>query len=619
VKTKTNSNRTIKIALLFFILLFFIIIFVINLLFNVLDYRKIPSLKHKKEELAVRGNIISSDGFKLAQSIKIYKASIDIRCLDPYKKDLFVKLFSIYSDIPEDKIEEKLKIAKTKKQKRVILSYNISSKTAKNLKELGYKLRRFKVFKPILTSNNKKIIYGLDIKESGEKREYLYKDSLEPLLGYISKFETKKNKTKVKGIKGLEYHYNEMLNDSSNGIMQGSRDALSNIALDKNSKISPREDGIDIHLNISLKLQKHIEVILDNAKQEYNATNIIASVMDSKSGNILALATSNRFNPLDIKRDEYSHLNIHAVERPYEPGSIIKPISLAIVMEHNLVKSGELISAYNRSTPNAKGEYKRGKYKLGRYTIKDDHRFKKNYITPTDTIINSSNIGILQLAQRLSGVELYNGMKEFGFMKYTGIDLSHEKKGVMPSIDKLSRGESSGKDNIYKATLSYGQGMTSTFMQSLKAYTIFNNDGVITSPKLISKAVKGNGEVLRAAPEKEHQVISSTVANRIKRMLINTVKRGTGFKAQYDGLEVGGKTGTAQVARGGEYKKRYISSFFGFANDEKSKYTIGVTVFDPIATGEKWYYHYASQSAAPIFRDITEALVDSRFLVPNEN
>jgi len=91
--------------------------------------------------------------------------------------------------------------------------------------------------------------------------------------------------------------------------------------------------------------------------------------------------------------------------------------------------------------------------------------------------------------------------------------------------------------------------------------------------------------------------------------LIRTVKIGTGKGTNIEGLEIGGKTGTSQIARGGKYRKRYISSFFGFANDKSSKYTIGVTIFEP-----SWKYHYASSSAAVVFRDVVDILVRQNYL-----
>ena len=153
-------------------------------------------------------------------------------------------------------------------------------------------------------------------------------------------------------------------------------------------------------------------MILDNHKKKLEADEIIVSIMESSTGKILSLATSNRFDPENIKQKDIPSLNVNAVEYQFEPGSVLKPISLALVLNKQLVKRNELFFAHNKGKANRKGEYKRGSYKIGRYRIKDDHRFKKHYLTLDDIVIYSSNIGTLQLVQRLSAEEFSGGLKK---------------------------------------------------------------------------------------------------------------------------------------------------------------------------------------------------------------
>lgn len=613
-----NTNKITRIKKIFIILIF--IFFALFLLFTTIfstiqDDRRLPSLKSSKKELAIRGNILSEDNFKISSSIKLYKATIDTRFLDLNKKELFIKLFSIYSDISENKIRKKINDS-LKRPRSIVLSYNIDSKTAKNLKELSFKLRHLKVFKSIQINSNK-ILRGLNINESGEKRLYSYNDTLTPVIGYIRKFETKDAKTKVKGIKGLEKSYNTYLNRTTDGIINGNRDVLSYISFNKESVIQNRLDGADLVLNIPLKLQRNIELILDKYKKKLEADEIIVSVMESETGKIKALASSNRFNPELIRQSDIPYLDVSSIEYLYEPGSIMKPISIALVMDENRIKKNELFKAYNGYRgPNSKGEYPKGKYKLGRYTIGDDHNFKKRYLTLDDIFIYSSNIGTLQLAQRLSGQEFVDGLHKFGITKKTNIDLPYERTGRMPSVKQFSAGQRDKEDNVFKATVSYGQGMTSTFMQMLKAYSTFNNQGLMVTPKIVSSLIVDDTKI-NLDDDTKTQIISKNTADEIKRLLIKTVKKGTGTQANIEGLEIGGKTGTAQFARKGEYLKKYISSFFGFANDKNNKYTIGVTVINPVSTGKYWYYHYASWSAVPVFKEIINTLVKLNYLEKN--
>ena len=288
-------------------------------------------------------------------------------------------------------------------------------------------------------------------------------------------------------------------------------------------------------------------------------------------------------------------------------------------MDKNRIKKNELFFAYNtKGKANKKGEFPKGKYKLGRFTIKDDHRFKKHYLTLKDVVIYSSNIGTLTIAQRLSGPEFYEGFKRFGLARKTGIDLPYERKGLIHSVRQYSAGDREGSDNVFKATDSYGQGITSTFMQIMKAYTAFNNEGYMSTPKIVSHLYH-DGNKYKPYNNKPEKVISKQTAAKMKKLLVQTVDEGTGKAAKMYGLEIGGKTGTAQIARKGKYLKKYISSFFGFVNDGENSYTIGVTVMNPISTGKYWYYHYASWSAVPVFKEITENLIKLNYLTPKND
>ncbi|RXJ90128.1 cell division protein FtsW [Arcobacter sp. CECT 8983] len=616
-KLNDNDNKIKKIVILFFFILFLIIILITSVYFTINNERDLPRLETSKKELSVRGEIISADNFKITSSKKIYKASIDSRYLDKNKKELFIKLFAIYSNIPYEKVKEKIDES-LRNPGYVVLSYNIDSRTAKNLKELGFKLRKLDVFKARKVDGGR-ILRGLSIVESGEKRVYSYEDTLTPVVGYIRKYESENGKTKVKGIKGLEKKFNDLLNSSKDGVLSGNRDVLSYISFNKDSTIKKRVDGANLVLNIPLKLQKNNESILDRYKKKLGAEEIIVSIMESHTGKILSLASSNRFNPERIYQKDIPSLNVNAIEYQYEPGSVIKPISIALVLDKGRVKKNELFFAYNtKGRANSKGEYPRGRYKLDRFFIKDDHEFKKHYLTLDDIFMFSSNIGTLQLAQRLSGPEFFEGMKRFGFTRKTGIDLPYEKIGVMPKVWQFAANDKEKEDNVFKATVSYGQGMTSTFMQIMKAYSVFNNGGKMITPKIVSYIELDNEKFKKDTLEGE-RIIKKSTAEEIKRLLIKTVQKGTGKAAQIDGLEIGGKTGTAQVAEGGKYVRKYISSFFGFVNDGKSSYTIGVTVVDPISTGKNWYYYYAAWSAVPVFKETINNLVKLNYLTPKKD
>ena len=616
-KNIEKIDKTKKIVILFSLIFLCLTILMISVFRTITENRHLPSLTGEKSELAVRGDIVSSDNFKIASSKKLYKASIDTRYLDPAKRELFLNLFSIYSNTDYKELENRL-IEGEKNPGNLILSYGINSRSAKNLKELAFKLIQLDVFKSRQVNGNK-ILRGLTISESGEKRTFSYEDTLTPVVGYISKFESEAGKTKVNGIKGLERNYNKVLNQTKDGVLQGDRDVLSYISFDKNSVIRKRIDGATLNLNIPLKLQKNIEMTLDSYKQKLTADEIIVAVMESRTGKVITMASSNRFNPEQIKKEDIPSLNVNAIEYQFEPGSVIKPLSISLAIDKNLVKKNENFPAYNSGGGrNSAGEYPKGAYKIGRFTIKDDHQFTKNYLSLDDIVMFSSNIGTLQIAQRLTGPEFFEGMKRFGFTRKTGIDLPYEKKGVMPKIWQFSAGDKDKRDNVFKATVSFGQGMTSTFIQLLKAYTVFNNDGNMITPHIVSHLTYDNTKY-KPYDDKPEKIVSKQTADLMKKLLVRTVEEGTGRAARIEGLEIGGKTGTAQIARGGKYLKKYISSFIGFVNDDAgNSYTIGVTVMNPNSTGKYWYYYYASWSAVPVFKEIVQNLVKLNYLTPKE-
>jgi len=155
--------------------------------------------------------------------------------------------------------------------------------------------------------------------------------------------------------------------------------------------------------------------------------------------------------------------------------------------------------------------------------------------------------------------------------------------------------------------------MLITFAQLFKAYSAFNNDGLAMTPRLVNYLEDAQGKHYILEPKvPDTQAVSKKTANQIHDILLEVVKRGTGVAAQYPGLEIGGKTGTAHIAKNGHYVREFHSSFYGFANDKFGhKYTIGVLVI----RAKKRYKYFASQSAVPTFKNIVKILVEQEKLI----
>ncbi|PAF47240.1 penicillin-binding protein [Helicobacter sp. 12S02232-10] len=578
-------KKSEKILFVFVILFLCFIIFASIVYTKIIIPRKIPTLVVSKTDVAVRGSIYSQDGFNLTASKKLYKVSVNTESIDPDKKQLFVNLFSIYSNISKEVILEKIS-----QKGYIVISYTISPNTAANLRQLNSKLLAYDVFREYEDKNGRVVQkMGIGIEVSGVSRIYAYGTILEPVIGYTKKIETGRI-TITEGVKGVEKYRDAILSPKQDGKLEGKRDIGFNIIQNKDSKFKPRQDGFDVALSIPLKLQKKIEEILDAAKKKYKSDEIVVGIINPKTGEILSLATTNRFDPKNIKKSDYPYLNVDAIEVSFEPGSTIKPIVYSILLDKNLINPMQSIDLNN------------GYYRLGKYIIRDDSIPTKNPVIE-DVIIRSSNVGMIKLTQRLSGKEFYDGLKKFGLSELTGIDLPYEKNGLLPSVRLLS-GE------IYKASASYGYGLRTTFMQLLRAYSVFSNGGYLVTPHLTQNLTAPNGDIYIPKLPARKRVLAPLTSQKMQDTLIKVVTSGTGRSAKVDGVIVGGKTGTARIAKEGKYDSLYNGSFFGFAKDDQNTYTIGVVAFGSHGSED----YYGSQTAAPIFKEIVELLKEQGYL-----
>jgi len=581
-----SQSKNKKIAILYALIVLGFVFFLAAMLVTVLKPRDLPSLYTKNSSKATRGSIVSADGYHIATTVKLYKAIVNTDYIDPLKKDLFIKLFSIYSEIDAKEIEQKLKTQKGV----VVLSYNIPQKQAQYVKQLAYELRRLKVFiekKNPLTG--KTSLHGLSIIESGESREYAYGKLLTPIIGYPHKVE-EDGYTHVKGVKGLEKRFENELQAKEDELSQGLRDVNSYIILNKNSFTRQEVNGLDMKLNIPISLQMRVENMLDVMQEDLRAKEIMVTVMEAATGKIITMASSNRFLPKNIETEDYKSLNSSMIEYSFEPGSVLKVITFALLLDKGRINPYDMINGHN------------GHYTIGRKTITDEHKFSR--LSAEEVIIHSSNVGIAQLAQKLTGGEFNQGLMDFGFSKASTPDLIYERVGSVPSTMQLN-------SEIYKATCSYGYGMRANLMQLVRAYSAFNNNGRIVTPKIVHSFIDNRRKEIVLPYEEQVQVISPATAQRMKDILIKTVNEGTGTKAKTQGIEVGGKTGTAHIVEDGKYVSEYNTAFIGFANDTKSKYTIGVIVIRPKKS------QFAAQTAVPVYKKMIDILVEEEYLKPN--
>jgi len=593
-KNTVIHQRKYKITGLFLILTIAMLIFLSSVLKTISSDRRIPSHNSTIHDRSFRGSIISADNYTLSNSQKTYQAVIRGTSIVPEKKEVFIKLFSIYSGMSVKDIRKRFKDRRGKEIKgNIILSKTINARHAMQLKSLAYKLRKMDVFRSIKRSGIE-VLYGLDIIENGESRRFPLKGVLSPILGYVGKKE-ENNYIRPKGKKGLERNYEKHITSKKDGSFTGKRDVSSRVIHDKNSIKKQRVDGLDLHLNIPLAVQRRVEFMIDAMQTNIDADEIIVGVMESNTGKVLALASTERYDPSHITQKDIPALNPKFSEYPYEAGSVLKPLTLAMALEHKRVTPDTWFNTFN------------GRMKIGaRRTITDDDKFDS--LNVTDIIVHSSNVGTSQISWKLTGSEFREGLIKFGIAKPSGIDLSRDLPGQLKPIRLLNH-------KMHRANSSYGYGMLVTFTQLFKAYSAFNNDGIAVTPRIVNYLQDAKGRQYKLEPKVgDLQPIGKKAANQIHDILLEVVKRGTGVKAQYPGLEIGGKTGTAHIAKNGRYVREYHSSFYGFANDKFGhKYTIGVLVI----RAKKRYKYFASQSAVPTFKNIVRILVEQGKIKPD--
>ena len=559
-----KNYRILFVFVVFFILL--ILLFGAFLFLSIVRPPSYFSPVTTKIKLAMRGNIFTKY-YNVAKSEKIYTVSINPVFINPLKKNLFINLFSIYANV------NKFKLKRLLEGKKYIILAKVDLKTAQNLKYLLKVLDKKRVF----VADKNGIRRGYYIEDFAFKRAYPYNDTLEPVLGRYSKNKIDEN--------GLEKYYDSYLVPIRNGFIKGDRDVYGNIIYNKDTKIIHQVNGKNLKLNINLVLQRRIEKLLSIQKQKFKADEVMAAVMDSRTGKILAIASSNRYNPNFIQKKDIKNMKIGFIRTLYEPGSVMKPVIFSILLNNNKVNPYEVLNAHN-------GKWKP---KWRRTYIIDDKPFA--WLSAENALVYSSNIVMSELSLRLKNTEYYKGLTNFGFGRLTGIDLPYELKGYIPSIIDLHY-------PIYKSTTAYGYGILVTFMQLLKAYNTFNNQGIEIIPKIAD------------VPTMSHRVMSAKNAILLINILRKVVLKGTAQKAFVKGIFTAGKTGTAQRSVKGIYGKTYNSSFFGFADDNNHKYTIGVTFINIKA---KWPNYFASSSAVPTFKKIVDIMLELNLLKRMKN
>ncbi len=409
-------------------------------------------------------------------------------------------------------------------------------------------------------------------------RVYSYGNITSHILGYVD--------GDCAGKDGLEKLYDEKLT-GIDGELYVENDAIGrsvSIDYDKSVQAIP---GHSLYLTINKVYQKILVNELKSGIKEYQGKSGIGIIANPKTGEILALANVPDFNPQQYyKFSDFERRN-RALTDTYEPGSTMKSVVLAMLLEEDLVKESNVINTEN------------GKYRINGALIRDTHKHDK--LTVQEVLEQSSNIGIVKLSDKIDERDFYKGLRDFGFGNLTSVDLIGEARGLLKKPDSFS--------GISKAFISHGYEVSVTPMQMVMAYSALLNGGTLLQPYLLKKVVEQDGEVEEEfGSTKIRRVISEETSARMRKIMLGAVENGTGLLAQQDNIYVGGKTGTTQKLVDGKYSsKKYNSSFIGFFPAEDPEIICFILIDSP----EKG--KYGGKVAAPIFGNITKKILETDF------
>lgn len=379
---------------------------------------------------------------------------------------------------------------------------------------------------------------------------------------------------------GIEIKLNEFLGGTKGYTLAEITPLGEIIPVGSQNSVSPI-NGQDVQLTIDSYIQHLLEKRIAQAAEEMNPKEIHVVIMEPSSGKVRAVASYPSYEPTNYGESDPSTWTNTPANFVYEPGSIIKPIFMANAFELGAIDGTEM--------------YNSGSKRVSTATISDWNRVGWGRISAKEIIQHSSNVGMIEIADKMTNEQIVNFLKEIGFNRTTGIELPGEEKGInFPTASVLD------DDPIRKATISFGQGIAITPFQMITAFSEVINGGYDIEPTLIEKVTDNNGNLMYK-PDKStfDKMYSDKTSQTMKEYLKFNMEEGSGATAQIEGYDAGGKTGSAWLVENGLYKKgAIIGSFMGFIPYENPKYSILISVVEPEGV------EYGSTAANPIFKDL---------------
>ncbi|WP_285703592.1 penicillin-binding protein 2 [Microtetraspora sp. NBRC 16547] len=495
---------------------------------------------------AKRGSITDMKGHELALTVDAAEIYVDPHEVDPNKRDLVGATLARELNLPKEKVAAAL--AKTD-QRYIPLDRDVEPLRAKRIMSLRFK--------------------GVGSKPT-YRRLYPGGKLAGNLIGFVG-FDGH-------GLEGMERTYDKVLagQDGQQSIEIGRRGER--IPMTRSTRKEP-VPGRGVRLTIERDIQWAAEQAIDRQVRASKALSGSVIVMDTKTGQIIAMANSPGVDLNHWDAVSETERSNRAVSEVFEPGSTNKVITAAAAIEHGGVTPDTVFRVPDQ-------------IQCADRTLKDAHPHAPERLTFTGVIAESSNVGTILAARKISDQRLYDTIRAFGFGSTSGADLPGEQAGLLPPWQSWSGSQ--------RCTVAYGQGVSVTALQMASVYQTIANGGVRVTPSLVAGTTDDHGRLVPAPTAKQTRVISETTARQISGMLEAAVGNdGTGTEAAIPGYRVAGKTGTAM-----RYDQKcggycgYTATFVGFTPADAPRLMALAVIQDPKKG------HYGGMVAAPVFKEV---------------
>ena len=533
---------------------------------------------YKTYKKAKRGKISTSDGQILAYDNEDYFVILDPTLIDEESIDTLLDMLKRYIeslDIQKYKLEylEKKKAGRQYLKIDDKISYrtkieieseidNDKNEAIKQKKE-KYK-RRFKgiVFETVFTRN------------------YVQSEAFQETLGFVN--------NENKGVYGIEKYYDEQLAGEM-GVEPRLRipnPFLEIVKVKNKNEAKPAVEGQNLVLTLDSVMQYNLDDELQKAYIEHSATSTMGILIEVETGKILAMSSY-------PKAEDKSTIKNRTIVDFFEPGSIFKPITVAIGLDTKVINENTKI-------------YSPGFIRVYDRIIRDHDSSTIGNLGLADIIAHSGNVAMVKIQEKIDKNTFYRYLIDIGLGGKTNVDTYFEATQKLREFKTL-------KDEVRRANISFGQGIAVTQIQMITALNTVINNGKLIKPYLVDRIEDNKGNIIKQNnPVMIRKVFSDEASRLNRRYMEASVNRGTGGGAYIPGYRVGGKTGTAQKAEKGGYGNRHISSFFAFFPADKPKYAILITISEP-----KGGKYYGAQVALPSVRRVLEKLIEYKRIKPN--